>query len=285
MDDVDALLALADRLASSRPVEANRCYSRVLALDPANLTAHNALESLGAPQRYGRWMHVNCIIDPRDDIFRFFAGHPQSINPIRDYLADGWRTMSELMLLLERLDRPLLKMGSVLEFAAGFGRFTRHLARAMPGRVTCTDVQPGSVEFLREQFRVGAFYSSIDPTTVAFPARYDLIFVLSMFTHLPVRRWIGWLKCLHHALNPNGLLIFSVHNEAAARDAGIAFDEGGTRFVRSSESPQLGGDEYGTTFTTDEFVAAQVNLALGRRPLEHEHLVFWVAQDAVVVSA
>jgi SAM-dependent methyltransferase len=285
MDNANDLLARADRLAASNPGEAARCYARVLAIDPANLTAHNALESLDAPQRYGRWMHVNCVIDPRDDIFRFFANHPLSINPIRDYLADGWRTMSELMVLLERLDHPLLKMASVLEFAAGFGRFTRHLARVLPGCVTCADIQPGSVEFLREQFRVEAFYSSIDPTAARIPGRYDLVLVLSMFTHLPVGRWAGWLKRLHQALRPNGLLLFSVHNEAAATQAGIVFDERGTHFVRSSESPQLGGDEYGTTFTTDVFVASQVEVALGRRPLAHEHLAFWVAQDAVVVAA
>jgi hypothetical protein len=81
------------------------------------------------------------------------------------------------------------------------------------------------------------------------------------------------------------LLLFSVHNEAEARRSGIVFDEPETHFVRSSESPQLGGDEYGTTFTTDAFVSAQVELALGRRPMVHQHRAVWVAQDAVVVAA
>jgi SAM-dependent methyltransferase len=285
MDNRKSLMERAAALAASRPVEAASLYAQVLALDPANLAAHNALERMGAAERYSRWMHVNCIIDPRDDIFRFFASHPLAKNPIREYLSDGWRTMMELMLLLERLDRPLMKTRSVLEFAAGFGRFTRHLARALPGHVTCADIQPGSVEFLREQFGVDAFYSALNPAEIVYPQQYELIFVLSLFTHLPVERWGAWLKQLHRGLKPGGLLIFSVHNEKAAREEGVTFDPRGAHFIRSSESPQLGADEYGTTFTTDDFVASQIELSLGREPLLHEHLAFWVGQDAVVVSA
>ena len=285
MDSKETLLVRADELATSQPVEAARIYAQVMTLDLANLTAHNALERLGAAERYSRWMHVNCVIDPRDDIFRFFAAHPLARNPIREYLADGWRTLSELMLLLERLDRPLLKMNSVLEFAAGFGRFTRHLALALPKRVACTDIQPGSIEFLRGQFGVEAFYSSMDPAEIKYPTQYDLIFVLSLFTHLPVERWNTWLTHLHRGLRPGGLLVLSVHNEVVAKEEGVIFDQRGTHFIRSSESSQLGADEYGTTFTTDDFVASQVELALGRKPLVHEHLAFWVGQDAVVVSA
>lgn len=285
MNQTTTELARAEALVTTQPAEAARLFARILHDDPANLAAHNALERIGAAERYSRWMHVNCVIDPRDDIFRFFAGHALAKNPIREYLSDGWRTLSELMVLLERLDRPLLKIDSMLEFAAGFGRFTRHLARVLPGRVTCTDIQPGSVEFLREQFGVEAFHSASNPGSIAYPRQYELIFVLSLFTHLPPARWGAWLQHLHRALAPGGLLIFSVHNEKAALQEGVSFDHDGTCFMRSSESPQLGADEYGTTFTTDAFVAAQVESALGRKPLAHERLAFWVGQDAVVVAA
>ncbi|MEO8101642.1 MAG: class I SAM-dependent methyltransferase [Betaproteobacteria bacterium] len=285
MDRIEALLERANALVVTTPAEAASLYATVQSRDPANLVAHNALEHLRAAQAYGRWMHVNCIIDPRDDIFRFFATHALAKNPVREYLSDGWRTMSELMQLLERLDRPLMKMQSVLEFAAGFGRFTRHLSRALPQRVTCTDIQPGSVEFLRDQFGVDAFYSASNPEEIVYPRQYELIFVLSLFTHLPVERWGTWLKNLHRGLAPGGLLVFSVHNEIAARQEGVRFDPRGVHFISSSESPQLGAEQYGTTFTTDDFLTSQVKLALGCAPLLHERLAFWVGQDAVVISA
>ena len=283
MHSKDAMLTRAEEIEATQPAEAAQLFVSVLALDPANLTAHNALERLHAPQRYSRWMQVNCVIDSRDDIFRFFANHEIAKNPIREYLADGWRTLSELMLLLEAVDRPLLKTQSVLEFAAGFGRFTRHLVKVLPGRVTCSDVMPGSVDFLREQFGVESFRSSHDPAEVVAPAKYDLVFVLSMFTHLPTRMWAPWLRALAGTVKPGGLLVFSVHNEDVAKEIGVVFDADGTHFISSSESPSIDAETYGTTFTTKKFVLDCVSSVFGTEPLLYKPQGFWNGQDGVVV--
>ncbi len=277
------MIESADALSTHSPLEAAKLYAAAMLADPANITAHNALERLNASQAYGRWMHVNCLIDPRDDIFRFFASHEIAKNPIREYLSDGWRTLSELMVILETLDKPLLKTESVLEFAAGFGRFTRHLTRVLPGRVTCADVLPGSVDFLGEQFGVKTMLSTHSPEAMIFPAQYDLVFVLSMFTHLPPARWQPWLKSLAAAVKPGGLLVFSVCNETNARDLGLKFDEDGTRFLASSESPSLDTEVYGTTYTTRKFVEEQVEKTFGRPPSHYFPFAFWVGQDAVVM--
>lgn len=262
--------------------EAARLSQHLLA-NPADLESHNALERMQAPQSFGRWMQVNCQIDPRDDIFRFFVNHEIAKNPIREYLSDGWRTMAELMLILEAVDRPLLKTDSVLEFAAGFGRFTRHLVKVLPGKVTCADVMPGSPAFLREQFGVGAFESAHVPEQVVFPARYDLVFVLSMFTHLPTHMWAPWLKALCRAVKPGGLLVFSVHNEAVAGEIGVTFGDDGTYFIASSESPSIDAQTYGTTFTTRRFVTGCVREACGVDVLHYQSQGFWFGQDGVVV--
>ncbi|MEQ1517510.1 MAG: class I SAM-dependent methyltransferase [Usitatibacteraceae bacterium] len=283
MQTKESMLARAQEIAATEPAEAAQLFAQVMALDPANLDAHNALERMNSPQRYGRWMQVNCVIDPRDDIFRFFANHEIAKNPIREYLSDGWRTMSELMLLLEAVDRPLSKTGSVLEFAAGFGRFTRHLAKVLPGRVTCADVMPGSVEFLREQFGVEGFQSAHDPDQVSAPAKYDLVFVLSMFTHLPTHMWGPWLRALGRTVKPGGLLVFSVHNEDVAKEIGVVFGVDGTHFIASSESPSIDAQTYGTTFTTKKFVVDSVAAAFGAGPLHYRAQGFWNGQDGVVV--
>ena len=274
----------AKALAAEATLEVAKRHAATMRSDPANITAHNALELMKAPQAYGRWMHVNCVIDPRDDIFHFFANHEIAKNPIREYLSDGWRTLSELMVILETLDKPLLKMDSVLEFAAGFGRFTRHLTRVLPTRVTCADVLPGSLDFLREQFGVKTMLSTHKPESVLFPAQYDLVFVLSMFTHLPPAAWQPWLHTLAKAVKPGGLLVFSVCNETAVRELGLVFDEDGTHFIASSESPSLDAEIYGTTFTTRQFVEEQVLGAFGRRPTHYFPYAFWSGQDAVAMQ-
>ena len=281
--EVSALVASADALVATDPIEAAKRYTAAIFADPANIAAHNALEQLQVPQAYGHWMRVNCLIDPHDDIFQFFANHETAKNPIREYLSDGWRTLSELMVILEKIDQPLLRMESVLEFAAGFGRFTRHLVRALPGRVTCADVLPGSIDFLREQFGVKTIFSAHQPEAVHFPEQYGLVFVLSMFTHLPPAMWQRWLQTLCSAVKPGGILLFSVANETMARKLGVAFSDDGTHFIASSESPSLDAAIYGTTYTTRQFVEEQVKGALGELPIHYFPNAFWVGQDAVAI--
>lgn len=255
------------------------------ARDPAAiLDAHNARERRGEPDAMARWMRVNCLIHPSDDIFAFFVRHELASNPVREYLSDGWRTLSELMVLLERQGRPLLGMRSVLEFGAGFGRFTRHLAPLMPGRITASDVLPGTPEFLRDTFGVKAFASSRVPGEIRFPERYDLVFVLSVFTHLPPKAWGDWLRTLEGALAPGGLLVFTVHNEPEVRALGVTFGADGTSYVTTSESPSVDGEQYGTTFTTRAWAEDAVRAALGRPALAYAERAFWHGQDAIVVE-
>lgn len=282
---VSELLARAERLETSDRNLAGKLYFDALQRDPANLVAHNSLERLEDPRRYGAWMRVNCTIHPDDDIYKFFVRDKvYTRNPVRDYLSDGWRTMSETMQLLERIDRPLAKASSMLEFASGFGRFTRHLTRALPGRVTCSDLLPGSVDFVRQQFGVKAFESSFDPDRIVFPERYDLVFVLSLFTHLPVPAWNAWLRALGSAVAPGGVLLFSVHSEELAREElGVTLNEEGYCYLPHSESPSLDPDKYGTTLTTRQLVVDQVREALGAEPALYQQGAFWSGQDAVVV--
>ena len=281
---VSDLLAEAARLEAQDRLAAGRLYLDALQRDPANLTAHNSLERLEDPKRYSAWMRVNCTIHPNDDIFNFIAREPFSHNPVRDYLADGWRTMSETMQVLEQVDRPLTGVSSMLEFASGFGRFTRHLARALPGRVTCSDVLPGSGDFAREQFGVKAFESSFEPEAIEFPERYDVVFVLSLFTHLPVPAWNAWLRALGGAVAPGGVLLFSVHSEELAREElGVTLNDEGYCFLPHSESPTLDPEKYGTTLTTRQLVVDQVRAALGVEPALYQPGAFWVGQDAVAV--
>ncbi len=228
---------------------------------------------------------LNCEIALADDIFHFFAGHPTSINPLRDYLADGWRTLSELMLLLEAVDRPLLKTGRFLEFASGHGRFTRHLVKALGAeRVTVSDVVPDAVDFARITFGVDGFLSSVSPEALAWEQPYDVVFVLSLFSHLPDRTWARWLASLYRAVKPGGLLVFTTHGAEAAQRQNVTLDGQGFFFAPSSESQAIEVAEYGTTFTSDAFVQRSIAQTLdGAQVLQHAPVHFWNHQDAYVV--
>ena len=249
------------------------------------LAAHALIEGHDLVGSFSNMTGLNCAIAGQDDIFGFFAGHPSSRNPLRDYLADGWRTLSELMLLLEAVDQPLLKTPRVLEFASGHGRFTRHLVKALGAdRVVVSDVVPDAVEFSRRTFGVDGFMSASVPEQVQWPQRYELVFVLSLFSHLPRSTWSRWLKVLWDAVASGGLLVFSTHGVKAAAFDSVALDEEGFFFAPSSESNAIDAQEYGTAFTSEAFVLQRMAETCGTDALVHRAPVhFWNHQDAYVL--
>ncbi len=275
----EALLAVGDLPGAAKALEVAR-------RDPATrLAAHNLIERHRLEGAFAEWMGLNCEISPHDDIFKFFDGHPTSINPLRDYLADGWRTLAELMLLLESVNKPLLGVQSFLEFASGHGRFTRHLVKAIGAeRVTASDVVPDAVDFARGTLKVQAFLSSSRPEDLACPRQYEVVFVLSLFSHLPKSSWSRWLTTLYECVAPGGLLVFTTHGAEAVRRQGVTLDEEGFFFAPSSESNAIDAQEYGTTFTSAEFVQTQIAKHIGADCLaRHAPTWFWHHQDAWVV--
>ena len=288
-DDRQAALYLAQGQAALQAGDAPAATAALTAArghPVTRLEAHNLMERHQLPGAFSEWIGVNCEVSPQDDIFRFFAGHPTSVNPLRDYFADGWRTLSELMLLLESVQRPLLGAGSFLEFASGHGRFTRHLVKALGAeRVTVSDVVPDAVAFARDTLGVAGFLSAARPEDVAWPRRYGVVFVLSLFSHLPRSSWGRWLARLVDAVEPGGLLVFTTHGTEAARRARVTLDAEGYFFAPSSESTAIDAQEYGTAFTDEAFVRARTaELAGTVEVLRWAPMWFWHHQDAWVLQ-
>ena len=288
-DDRQAALYLAQGQAALQAGDAPAATAALTAARGHSVTrleAHNLMERHQLPGAFSEWIGVNCEVSPQDDIFRFFAGHPTSVNPLRDYFADGWRTLSELMLLLESVQRPLLGAGSFLEFASGHGRFTRHLVKALGAeRVTVSDVVPDAVAFARDTLGVPGFLSAARPEDVAWPRRYGVVFVLSLFSHLPRSSWGRWLARLVDAVEPGGLLVFTTHGTEAARRARVTLDAEGYFFAPSSESTAIDAQEYGTAFTDEAFVRARTaELAGTVEVLRWAPMWFWHHQDAWVLQ-
>jgi SAM-dependent methyltransferase len=281
-----ALLEQAKKqLAGEDRAGAATLLAAVLELEPACLAAHNLREEHRLAGNFADWTGVNSIISPDDDIFRFFAGHPDSRNPLRDYIADGWRTLCELQRVLDTAGRNLYRCPSFLEFAAGHGRFTRHLAKALPpGALTVSDVVPGSVAFLRQHWAVKGFDSTAAPEALSIADEFDVVLVLSLFSHLPESTWRAWLRKLYSAVAPGGVLVMTTHGDEAARKSGVDWGPAGYAFFAASESQALHGAQYGTTFTSANYVQQAIAAAAAGATVTHIPTAFWSYQDAWVLQ-
>lgn len=285
-DEPEVIAHIGDTLLEKgRIQDAVTYFERALKIQPSFLYAHNKIEKFGSNTWQSRF-GFNCLIHPDDDIFRFFATHPTSINPIRDYLSDGWRTMLELIFILDDIEKPLRKCKTFLEYACGFGRFTRHLdvaIRKYGNNLIVSDVVPGSVDFLINNFGVKGFYSTLNPDELDIPGNYDLVFVLSLFTHLPENTWGRWIKKLYSALGEGGALIFTTHGEKVAKQKNVIIPDSGFLYELESESTALTGDHYGMSYTSKEFVRNTVLRETGQEVYREYFSHFWSSQDAYVV--
>ena len=272
-------------LAQGNQAGAAQVLQRARADSGSMLVAHGLIEQHDLNGSFRNIMGLDCSISAQDDIFGFFATHPSSTNPLRDYLADGWRTLAELMTLLEAVGQPLMASRHFLEFASGHGRFTRHLAKALGAdKVTVSDVVADGVVFAKDKFGVNGFVSVAKPEQLSVPRQYDVVFVLSLFTHLPRSTWNNWLKALYDTLEPGGILVFTTHGAKATAYDKITLDDEGFFFAPVSESHAIDQQEYGMTFTSEEFVRRQIDAVMGIDKLVHFSPVhFWNHQDAFVL--
>jgi SAM-dependent methyltransferase len=143
---------------------------------------------------------------------------------------------------------------SFLDFAAGYGRATRLFAAALgPERVTAAEIDPAAVRFQREALGVKGRVSDADPGRLDVPTGQDLVVATSFFSHLPPERYGTWLARLYALVADGGLLVFSTHGPEL-RPPGIEMPEAGAAFRPESETARLSGDEYGTSWVTEEHV-------------------------------
>lgn len=202
--------------------------------------------------RVPQWQELNRAIDERDDMLDY-ALHLFDRDRDRA-LASYFQNGLEQLSLLKHIARWRGPVRTMLDFASGYGRLTRFLVHEhFAGAITVSDILEGGMEFQREQFGVRTILSTPHPELFAAGERYDLIFVASLFTHLPPATFTPWLRRLAALLEPEGLLIFSVHDESLAP---APFD--GIYFASTSESRVLDLEDYGSTWVTERYVRNQV---------------------------
>jgi len=134
---------------------------------------------------------------------------------LQRYVAVGLSAMANIEAALHAAGREWVDVTACLDFACGYGRVLRRLAqRIPPAQITACDVDRQAVRFCAAEFGAEPLFSHADFRAVTFPRRYDLIWVGSLFTHLPIARGRDLLAVLAETTAPAGLLIFTTQGES-----------------------------------------------------------------------
>jgi SAM-dependent methyltransferase len=214
--------------------------------------SHPLVDAFLTP-RVPRAEALNRAIDERDDMLDFaikLFEHDRDA-AVSNYFQNGFEQFELVRHVAGwRAGQPK----AMLDFASGYGRLTRFLVHQhLAGEVTVSDILEEGMEFQATQFGVKTLPSTALPEQFRATRRYDVIFVASLFTHLPPSTFTAWLRKLAGLLEPEGLLIFSVHDESIAP---VAVD--GIAFHSYSESRVLDANDYGSTWVTESYVREQV---------------------------
>lgn len=108
---------------------------------------------------------------------------------------------------------------AALEVGCGYGRIVRELTKRMPtSRIFVSDVIDGAASFTAAEFGVQKV-PVLERAGTQLNERFDLIYLLSVYTHLRRDIVVDNLRRVTAALKPNGVAVVTVHGQGSAETA------------------------------------------------------------------
>lgn len=230
---------------------------------------------------------VSHAIHHKDHLFGWHVQeYPDPAACMKHYVVDGRESALKLDHLLQAHHPEYgCRRLSLLNFASGYGRVSRHL-RTMADRfeVSACDIHDDARLFVESALGVPCFLSAAHPAGVTLPS-FDAILALSFFSHLPHETWAEWLRKLAGALSPGGVLVFTtVGRQGWVRLGRPGLQHGGIFFAPVSEQHDLSTSDYGSTIVTPTYVFDAIGTIPGLTPLSFRESDWWGYQDVFVVQ-
>ncbi|MGH8678145.1 MAG: class I SAM-dependent methyltransferase, partial [Burkholderiales bacterium] len=132
---------------------------------------------------------------------------------IPEFLRGGDQTVTDIESALNSAGMSLAGVRAFLDFGCGCGRLMLGLRnRGLNLSVTGSDVDERAVAWCRKNIGFSkCIVNNESPPAPFDEASFDLIWCGSVFTHLDHQRQDQWLAELSRILQPNGILLASVH--------------------------------------------------------------------------
>ena len=147
------------------------------------------------------------------------------------FLESGRLAAESIRASLARHGRRIEELGSLLDFGCGCGRVTRRWVGLDGVDVHGADANERAVAWCRTNLPFARFSSNgLAPPLEHADESFDLVYALSVFTHLPEGLQLAWMRELERLLRPGGFLLLTTHGERyrerLSRDERAAFDAG-----------------------------------------------------------
>lgn len=130
-----------------------------------------------------------------------------------EFLAVGKTCANDIQSALEKVGRQLSSFDRILDFGCGCGRTLMHLDSLAPdAQIHGADIDANAIEWCRENLNFAEFKLSKELPPIDYEAdAFDLVYAISVFTHLDEDYQFRWLEELRRIAKPGGLLLLTVH--------------------------------------------------------------------------
>ena len=128
------------------------------------------------------------------------------------FLESGRLAAEAICDALERDGAPVDALNAILDFGCGSGRVTRRWARLRGVSVYGSDRDERAIDWCKRNLPFAEFETNGLAPPLAFDDdAFDLVYALSVLTHLPEELQLLWLRELHRVLRPGGRLLVTTH--------------------------------------------------------------------------
>lgn len=182
------------------------------------------------------------------------------------YLYGGYKTVLYWLALLEHYSVNLKSIKAILDFGCGSGRLLRHFRCFEQARLVGTDVNPECIQWCKNNLPGAEFYCNElePPLSFAEDQSFDLVYALSVFTHIPLNLQTAWLEEINRILSPKGIFLCSVlgnfHQEIVLNSEDRAkLNKEGSLTLTSEDaqatfSTKVGGSRWDVFQTREEII-------------------------------
>ena len=179
------------------------------------------------------------------------------------FIRKGQACNRDIRALLESVGRDLSSFNHILDFGCGCGRVLRYFHdRPASCQLSGTDIDSESIAWCATNLKLATFKvnEAMPPTSYAADT-FDLIYAISVFTHLDEEMQFAWLRELKRISRPGGMLILTIHGEfaqatvqesikAQIAETGFAFQVGQTGRFKLDGLP----DFYQTAYHSKAYI-------------------------------
>lgn len=227
-------------------------------------------------------------IHDEDFIFEFLMENKSfscKEDAINYYFMDGEISAKKLLVYINdvcKFDNGKIKL---LEFASGYGCVTRHFKNVLENvSITSCDIHEEAVNFIESILNMPAIISNATPELFKTDDKYNVVFALSFFSHMPKSTWGRWLNALASNAADGGYIIFTTHGQESMKFFGKPkLDSEGFWFKNESEQKDLNSSEYGQAIVSHDYVCNVIKKYSNMELVRFDESEWWGHQDLYIV--